>query len=127
MEHNKQYDIIGDGTLYSNGIMGLISCSQFLEEELPAPSFVYILYHPRKRKHTWVLERLTERTEIPQPKDEYGFGSNDEPAVFFVCFAIEPEFDYHSFDEDDYDTYIEWENGKTMQDIILGSVEGVDE
>ncbi|MBQ8806293.1 MAG: hypothetical protein IJZ68_07570 [Bacteroidaceae bacterium] len=65
------------------------------------------------------MENLEEVSEIPQPRDDYGFKGDDTPEVAYVCFCSEPEFDYLSFeDEDDYDTYIEWRTGHTMQDII---------
>ena len=119
MSNTKFSNITGDGTLYTNGMVGLISRNQFLEEELPDGAFVYLLHRPKRKKHVWILENLEEVSEIPQPRDDYGFKGDDTPEVAYVCFCSEPEFDYHSFeDEDDYDTYIEWRTGHTMQDII---------
>lgn len=112
-------NITGDGTLYTNGIVGLISRNRFLDEELPEGSFLYLLHRPKRKRHTWLLENIDEVESIPQPRDDFGFSSSDEPDVAYVCFCVEPEFDYLSFeDEDDYDTYIEWNTGHTMQDII---------
>lgn len=117
-------NITGDGTLYTNGMIGLISRNQFLEEELPEGAVVYLLHHYKRKKYTWILENLQEVTEIPQPRENYGFTNDDLPDVAFVCFCAEPEFDYLTFNEnDDYDTYIEWHTGHTMQDIIERSNE----
>lgn len=119
MRNSDFSNVAGDGTLYTNGVIGLISRNQFLEEELPEGAVVYLLHHPKRKKHTWILENLEEVTEIPQPREHYGFTNDDTPDVAFVCFCTEPEFDYLTFDEDDdYDTYIEWRTGHTMQDII---------
>lgn len=112
-------NITGDGTLYTNGITGLISRNQFLDEELPEGAVVYLLHHPKRKQHKWILENLAGVDEIPQPRERYGFTNDDPPDVAFVCFCTEPEFDYLTFDEnDDYDTYVEWQTGHTMQDII---------
>jgi hypothetical protein len=112
-------NLTGDGTLYTNGITGLISRNQFLDEELPEGAVVYLLHHPKRKKHKWILENLAGVDEIPQPRERYGFTNDDPPDVAFVCFCTEPEFDYLTFDEnDDYDTYVEWQTGHTMQDII---------
>ena len=119
MSNNNFNNITGDGTLYTNGIIGLISRNQFLPEELPDGAFIYLLHHAKHKRHTWLLENLEEVDEIPQPKDTYGFSDESVPDVAYVCFCVEPEFDYLSFEEeDDYDTYIEWNTGHTMQDII---------
>lgn len=116
--NNKNFDITGDGTLYTNGMLGLISRNQFLEEELPTPAYVYLLHRPKRKRHSWILENLEEVEEIPRPRDNYGFASDEPPEIAFVCFCAEPEFDYLAFDDEDYDTYIEWGTGHTMQDII---------
>lgn len=112
-------NIAGDGTLYTNGMVGLISRNRFLDEELPEDAFVYLLHHPKRKRHTWILENLEEVDDIPPTRENYGFSNDDPPEVAYVCFCMEPEFDYLQFeDEDDYDTYIEWNTGHTMQDII---------
>lgn len=112
------YDIIGDGVLHTNGIVGLISRNRFMPEELPDPCFVYVLSHPRRRHHTWVLANIEEITEMPQPRDNFGFAIDELPEMAFVYFCAEPEFDYLTFEDDEYDTYIEWNSEVTLQDII---------
>jgi hypothetical protein len=122
----KNFDwshVTGDGTLYTNGIIGLISRTRFLDDELPADAIVYLLYHPKRKRHTWILENLSEVTDIPQPRENYSCTNDDTPDIAFVCFCTETEFDYLEFDDDDFDTYIEWRTGHTMQDIINHSNE----
>lgn len=114
---NDLYNLTGDGTIYCNEMMGLISRSQFLDEELPENCFLYLLSRPRRKKHTWVLEKLDQAT-IPMPDDDYGFSENNTQTHAFVCFVVEPEFDYLTFEDEDYETYIEWDTEHTLNDII---------
>jgi hypothetical protein len=118
MKNSNFSNVTGDGTLYTNGAVGLISRSQFLDEELPEGAIVYLLHHPKRKKHTWILENLQDVVEIPQPRETFGFSSDEPPEVAFVCFCTEPEFDYLTFGSEDPDTYIKWWSGHTMQDII---------
>ena len=122
---NTNFDnITGDGTLYTHGLVGLISRHPFLPEELPDGALIYLLHHPKRKRHTWLLENLEEIDEMPQTQETYGFEGDGTPDVAYVCFCVEPEFDYLSFEEeDDYDTYIEWNSGHTMQDIVELSAE----
>ncbi len=116
------YDFTGDGTLYSNGLMGLISRTPFLPEELPEPSYIYILHRPKRRRHTWILESMENEIDVIEREDiPYAF--DDTPSVAYVCFVVEPDFDYLTFDEEDYDTYIEWNSEHTMENIIEFSQE----
>ena len=62
---NTNFDnITGDGTLYTHGLVGLISRHPFLPEELPDSALIYLLHHPKRKRHTWLLENLEEIDEI---------------------------------------------------------------
>lgn len=124
MKH-ANYDYTGDGTLYTNNIVGIISRHAFLDEELPNPFYMYLLQHPNRRnKRMWILERLEGNDTSAIEHDEYS-EYNDVPQQAFVCFAEDPEFDYISFEENDYDTYIEWGDSLTMQNIIDTAQENI--
>lgn len=109
-------DITGEGILHINGIIGLITRTQLLSNEIPDPSYIYVLYHPRHRRDMWVLENINELEELPQSREELVI--NEPPDVTFVYFCVDPEFDYLSFEENEYEAHIEWNENYSMQHVI---------
>ena len=124
MLYNPIFDYTCDGTLHNGTAIGLINRHIFMEGELPDPCYLYLLRHPsKKRKHSWILERIEDNDLSAVQLDNEYVGPNDTPNMALVCFIIPPDFDYIAFDEDDNDTYIEWDSGHTMNDILEMSEE----
>lgn len=123
MENIYQYDLTGDGTLFVNGTAGLVSRTEFQAEDLPNHLYTYILYRPNNHRHTWVLERFAQDTDIPREQYRYARNHDDIPNFAYVYFLVEPNTDYMCFDEDDEDVYVEWDTGHTLYDILVNSPE----
>jgi hypothetical protein len=104
MKH-YDFDFYSDGAIHSNGLIGLVSRTPFDSTEIPATAVLYLLH---KRKREWVLEKIDEETVYPSTEDMCGFAVSDIPTVAFICFVEEPEFDYLTFEDDDTDTYLDW-------------------